>query len=85
MKDCVENDLIKSFAGLDSKQRLKMKWLERFFGPSDHRWYGENEYYEYPCNGVYLQESFSGPPDVPWRGPSIFEVTILAFCGDALS
>lgn len=55
-----------------------MKWLERFFGPSDYRWYGENEYYEYPCNGVYLQESFSGPPEdlgssCPWRGPSIFE------------
>jgi hypothetical protein len=61
-----------------------MKWLERLLGPSDHRRYGDNEYYEYPRNGIYLHESSSGSwenssPDElgssrSWRGPSIFEV-----------
>jgi hypothetical protein len=67
-----------------------MKWLERLLGPSDHRRYGDNEYYEYPRNGVYLHEYASGSSSGSgsseggredysgssrsWRGPSLFEV-----------
>jgi hypothetical protein len=67
-----------------------MKWLERLLGPSDHRRYGDNEYYEYPRNGVYLHEYASGSSSGSgsseggredysgssrsWRGPSLFEM-----------
>lgn len=63
-----------------------MKWLERFLGPSDHRRYGDNEYYEYPRNGVISSGSSSSGSGTwdsglesdygscrSWRGPSIFE------------
>ncbi|KAG0578826.1 hypothetical protein KC19_4G051900 [Ceratodon purpureus] len=66
-----------------------MKWLEKLLGPSDHRRYGDNEYYEYPRNGVYMHEYSSGSSSASgswdsgqevyssgarsWRGPSIFE------------
>ncbi|KAG0589905.1 hypothetical protein KC19_1G056900 [Ceratodon purpureus] len=66
-----------------------MKWLERLLGPSEYRRYGDNEYYEYPRNGVCRESSGSssgsgsweiGPElilepssSLSWRGPSIFE------------
>lgn len=72
------------------KEGAIMKWLERFLGPSDHRRYGDNEYYEYPRNGVISSGSSSSGSGTwdsglesdygscrSWRGPSIFEVLYL--------
>lgn len=61
-----------------------MGWLDSFFGSgsTDHRRYGDNEFYEYPRYGSGSSHSSSsggwqgGSSSDAWRGPNIFEVEI---------
>lgn len=77
--------MLRSFVQGD--EAIKMKWLEKLFGPANYRQYGENEFYEYSRNrssepsrsdrdsgwhSTGASSSYGG-----WRGPSIFEVGYL--------
>ncbi|XP_024366114.1 protein DA1-related 1 isoform X1 [Physcomitrium patens] len=56
-----------------------MKWLKRLLGHSEYRQYGDNEYYEYPRNGVYLHESSNSSSNSSgWRESRQFEVDTIS-------